>query len=29
MHFLSCDEVTTFDQQSWVFIHVYVVKYWQ
>jgi hypothetical protein len=26
---LSCDEVTTLDQQSWVSIHVYVVENWQ
>ncbi len=26
---LSCDEVTTCDQQSWVLIHAYVVGGWQ
>jgi hypothetical protein len=26
---LSCDEVTTCDQQSWVLIHAYVVQGWQ
>jgi hypothetical protein len=24
--FLSCDEVATIDQQSWVSIHVYVIE---
>jgi len=26
---LSCDEVTTCEQQSWVLIHAYVVGGWQ
>jgi hypothetical protein len=26
---LSCDEITTCDQQSWVAIHAYVVEGWQ
>jgi hypothetical protein len=26
---ISCDEVTTFDLQSWISIHVYVLEDWQ
>ncbi len=29
IHFFSCDEVITCDQQSWVSIHAYVVEGWQ
>ncbi len=25
---LSCDEVSTIDNQSWMFIHYYVVQNW-
>jgi len=25
----SCDEMTTFNQQSWVSIHAYIVENWQ
>lgn len=24
--FISCDEVTTTDNQSWIYVHVYVVE---
>jgi len=26
---ISCDEVTTLDNQSWIFVHVYVVENWR
>jgi hypothetical protein len=25
---ITCDEVTTLDNQSWIFVHVYIVKSW-
>jgi hypothetical protein len=25
---MSCDEVTTIDNQSWLFVHVYVTNEW-
>jgi hypothetical protein len=27
--FVSCDKVTTIDNQSWISIHVYVVEGWK
>ncbi len=27
--YVSCDEVTTIDNQSWLSIHVYVIKEWK
>jgi hypothetical protein len=27
--FVSCDEVTTIDDQSWLSIHVYVIEEWK
>jgi hypothetical protein len=26
---MSCDEVTTIDNQSWLFVHVYVTNEWK
>jgi hypothetical protein len=26
---ISCDEVTTLDNQSWSFVHAYVVENWR
>jgi hypothetical protein len=26
---ISCDEVTTLDNQSWIFVHAYVVENWR
>jgi len=26
--FVNCDEVTTIDNQSWLFVHVYVIEKW-
>ncbi len=27
--FVSCDVVTTINNQSWLFVHVYVTKEWK
>jgi hypothetical protein len=27
--FVNCDEVSTIDNQSWLFIHVYVIEQWK
>jgi hypothetical protein len=27
--FVNCDDVTTIDNQSWLFVHVYVIKEWK
>jgi hypothetical protein len=26
---VSCDEVTNIDNQSWLFVHVYVIDKWK
>ncbi len=27
--FVSCDEATTIDNQSWLFVHVYLIEEWK